>query len=125
VSHPQDGFVGFISSTQAFDTTAANGISSGQHDFFAVFVHEVTEVMGRQLPHGETMGGQANSYGQWILRFSAPGARDSTALTPAYIFTGRTAIPSLGLQPLVRRDSGDWRKRRARRVFSPSARAAS
>jgi len=123
VSHPQDGFVGF-SSTQAFDYDRSNGISSGQHDFFAVFVHEVTEVMGRQLLTGDTMGGQANSYEPMdLLRFSAPGVRDFDSTHAAYFSpdNGKTNLGDFNTQSGG--DSGDWAANVAHDAFlafSPS-----
>src|SRR5258708_4436151 len=67
-----DGYVGFTSSPILdFDNT--NGISAGQYDFFGVLAHEISEVMGRDLMTGETIGG-APGYGVMdLFHFSSPG----------------------------------------------------
>src|SRR5258705_2519892 len=49
-----DGYVGFTNSA-ILDFDNSNGVSPGQYDFFGVFVHEITEVMGRQLLVGDAI----------------------------------------------------------------------
>ena len=45
-------------------------------------MHEITEVMGRQLLTGATIGGLANSYTVYdLFHYSAPGVRDFSAST--------------------------------------------
>jgi hypothetical protein len=56
------GYVGFgASSLFTYGDTATSGTAaSGTYDFFGTAVHEITEVMGRQMLTGETIGGYAN-----------------------------------------------------------------
>ncbi len=48
-------------------------MAPGTYDFFATAVHEITEVMGRQMLTGETVGSNANSYSLLdLLHYSSP-----------------------------------------------------
>ena len=65
-----DGHIGFSSFKNIFDytSTGANDtLGQGQYDFYASVLHEITEVMGRSLFAGTTVGGAANSYGPFDL----------------------------------------------------------
>jgi len=60
-----DGHVGFSSFKNIFDYTstgATDTVGSGQYDFYATVLHEVTEVMGRMVFAGTSVNGAANSY---------------------------------------------------------------
>src|SRR6266566_2685103 len=56
-----DGYVGF-SNTYSFDYDNSNGVSGGSYDFYGVVAHEFSEVMGRQLLVGDSIGGLSPSY---------------------------------------------------------------
>ena len=57
-----DGYVGFRSAAGTMDYDTSDGVSPGSYDFFGVFLHEISEVMGRQLLVGDTVGNTPNSY---------------------------------------------------------------
>ena len=101
VQQPQDGWVGF-SNTLPFDYDPSNGITPNQYDFFGTFLHEVTEVMGRQALLGATLGGSPNSYDLMdLLRFSAPGVRDFVGTHAAYFSpdNGQTNLGNFNTDP--------------------------
>jgi hypothetical protein len=78
-----DGYVGF-SNTAAFDYNNADGVTAGQYDFFGVVAHEFSEVMGRMLLVGGTIGTSANSYDPLdLFHFSSSGVHDFSGSTPA------------------------------------------
>jgi hypothetical protein len=103
-----DGSVGF-SSTSAFTYNDTNGVASGTYDFNAVAVHELTEVMGRILLTGNTLGTTTNYYDPLdLFHYSAPGTRDFSASTPGYfsINSGTTSLQTFNIQSGG--DAGDW-----------------
>jgi hypothetical protein len=106
-----DGYVGFgTSSLFTYGDTATTGtVASGTYDFFGTVVHEITEVMGRQMLTGETLGGLANSYSLLdLLHYSAPGTRDFSASTAGY-FSVNGGVTNLGqFNTLSGGDAGDW-----------------
>ena len=103
-----DGFVGF-SATNAFDYTESDGITAGQYDFFGTALHELTEVMGRMMLTGGSIGGTANSnYLLDLLHYSAAGTHSYSASTPGYfsIDGGKTNLG--GFNTVRGGDAGDW-----------------
>ncbi|HBK06647.1 MAG TPA: hypothetical protein DDZ81_12390 [Acetobacteraceae bacterium] len=103
-----DGSIGF-SSTSAFTYNDTNGVASGAYDFNAVAVHEFTEVMGRLLLTGNTLGTTTNYYDPLdLFHYSAPGVRDFSASTPGYfsINSGTTSLQTFNTQSGG--DAGDW-----------------
>jgi len=56
-----DGFVGFAAN-QAYSYTDTSGVASGTYDLTAIALHEITEVMGRQMLSGGTIGFTTHSY---------------------------------------------------------------
>ena len=103
-----DGSIGF-SSTSAFTYNDTNGVASGTYDFNAVAVHELTEVMGRILLTGNTLGTTTNYYDPLdLFHYSAPGIRDFSASTPGYfsIDSGTTSLQTFNTQSGG--DAGDW-----------------
>jgi hypothetical protein len=103
-----DGNVGF-SNTVAFDYDNSNGVTAGQYDFFGVAAHEFTEVMGRILLTGRTIGSTANSYVPYdLFHYSAPGVRDFVGTTPGYFSLngGNTNLDNFNTNPGG--DFGDW-----------------
>ena len=103
-----DGFVGF-SNSLPFTYNDAGGVASGTYDFFDVAVHELTEVMGRLMLTGETVGGVANSYDLLdLLHYSSPGVRDFSSSTPGYFSIDGGATDLGNFNTVAGGDSGDW-----------------
>ena len=101
-----DGYVGF-SSTYQFDYDASDGISG--YDFNGTVLHELTEVMGRALATGRTIGSTANSsYAYDLLHYSAPGVRDFSASTPGYFSVDNGGTSIAAFNPQSGGDAGDW-----------------
>ena len=103
-----DGYVGF-SSVYPFTYNDLSGVAPGTFDFEGTVMHEITEVMGRQLLTGATIGGLANSYTVYdLFHYSAPGVRDFSASTPGYFSVngGVTNLDSFNTNP--NGDAGDW-----------------
>src|SRR5262249_26205535 len=74
-----DGYVGF-SSGKAFDYDNSDGVSPGTYDFYSVVLHEITEVLGRELN-----GGAGGSYDPLdLFHYTAPGVRTFSGTTPGY-----------------------------------------
>lgn len=107
-SSSTDGFVGF-SSSYPFTYDNTNGVAAGTYDFFGTAVHEFTEVMGRMMFTGSTIGGLSNSYTPYdLFHYSAAGTRDFSASTPGYFSVdgGKTSLG--GLNTNSGGDAGDW-----------------
>ena len=101
-----DGSVGFgAASLFTYGDTASSGtVAGGTYDFFATVVHELTEVMGRQLLTGKAEGGFANSYALLdLLHYSATGTRDFSASTAGYFSVDGGTTPSGCLQYIIGR----------------------
>ena len=103
-----DGYVGF-SSSLPFTYSDNAGVAAGTYDFNGVALHEMTEVMGRMLLTGGTVGSTANSYMLYdLFHYSAPGVRDLSASTPGY-FSDNGGMTSLAAFNTVSGgDAGDW-----------------
>src|SRR6266702_1517719 len=70
-----DGYVGF-SSTNAFDYDNSDGVTAGQYDFYGTVAHEISEVMGRQILVGGSIGATSNSYEPLdLFHYSSSGTR--------------------------------------------------
>ena len=105
-----DGSVGFSSSSGIFDYNNSDGVSSGQYDFFAVVAHEFSEVMGRILLVGATVGGTSNSYDVLdLFHYSAPGTHDLSGSVAGYfsVDNGTTDLHDFNVSSLGG-DRGDW-----------------
>jgi hypothetical protein len=103
-----DGYVGF-SSSYKFTYNDTNGVGSGTYDFNGIVLHEITEVMGRSLLTGETVGSASKSYSLYdLFHYSAPGIRDFSASTPGYfsINGGNTNLAAFNMNSGG--DAGDW-----------------
>lgn len=103
-----DGYVGF-SSKYAFDYSDSNGVSAGSYDFESIVLHEVTEVLGRALLTGGTIGGTSPSYSAGdLFHYSSPGVRDFSASTAGYfsINGGTTNLDPFNTNSGG--DAGDW-----------------
>ena len=103
-----DGNVGF-SSTLPFTYNDSSGVAAGTYDFNGTVLHEITEVMGRQLMTGSTIGTTANSYSLLdLLHYSSPGVRDFSASTAGY-FSVDGGTTNLGnFNTVSGGDAGDW-----------------
>ncbi len=102
-----DGFVGFSNSV-TFDYDDSNGVTAGTYDFNGTFLHEVTEVMGRDLFVG-TDGIGPNSYTPMdLFHYSSAGVRDFVGTTAGYFSPdgGTTNLDSFNTNP--NGDFGDW-----------------
>lgn len=107
-STAMDGYIGF-SGTQTFDYDRTDGIAAGAYDFLGTAMHELTEVMGRMLLAGKTIGTTANSYEPMdLFQYAAPGTRDFSATGPGY-FSANGGLTSLGtFNTAPGGDAGDW-----------------
>ena len=85
-----DGYVGFASG-YPFTYDNSGGVAGGTFDFYGVVLHELTEVMGRMVLDGATIGGiggAANSYCPLdLFHYSSAGVRDFSFATPGYLST--------------------------------------
>lgn len=103
-----DGYVGF-SSSYPFTYNDANGVAAGTYDFNGVVLHELTEVMGRALLTGGTIGGISNSYSLYdLFHYSAPGVRDFSASTPGYFSVDGGNTNLAAFNTASGGDAGDW-----------------
>jgi FG-GAP-like repeat/FG-GAP repeat len=103
-----DGFVGF-SNTVAFDYDNSNGVSPGQYDFYGVVAHEITEVLGRVLLAGGTVGRTANSYEPLdLFHYAAAGVRTFSGTQAGYfsLDAGQTNLDNFNTNG--NGDFGDW-----------------
>lgn len=97
-----DGDVGF-SSTLPFTWTDGSGVASGTYDFEATALHEITEVMGRQLMVGSP------GYSLYdFLHYSSAGVHDFAAAKPGYFSVngGKTSLAAFNT--VAGGDAGDW-----------------
>ena len=103
-----DGYVGF-SSTSTFDYNNTDGVTAGTYDFYGTVVHELTEVMGRMLLTGATLGGKANSYDPFdLFHYSSPGVRNFSASTSGYFSVDGGKTNFGGFNTVSGGDAGDW-----------------
>ena len=103
-----DGYVGF-SSSLPFTYNDANGVAAGTYDFNGVALHEMTEIMGRLLLTGSTLGGTANNYMLYdLFHYSAPGVRDFSASTPGYLSDNGGTTSLAAFNTVSGGDAGDW-----------------
>jgi hypothetical protein len=103
-----DGYVGFSSSAH-YTYDASHGVAAGTYDFFGVVAHEFSEVMGRQMLTGGTLGGLTPSYTALdLFHYAGAGVRALTGTTPGYfsIDGGATPLHSFNTNPGG--DFGDW-----------------
>ena len=104
-----DGYVGFSSAAGIFDYDTSDGVTAGKYDFFAVVAHEVSEVMGRQMLVGASIGGTPNGYEPMdLFHYSAPGVHRFTGTQAGYfsVNNGVTNLDNFNTNPGG--DFGDW-----------------
>lgn len=98
-----DGAVGF-SSIYGFDYNDADGVSG--YDFNGTVLHEITEVMGRMLLVGGSIGGSSPSYDAAdLMHYSAQGAH---TFTSGGYFSADNGATDLGNFNAGSGDPGDW-----------------
>ena len=103
-----DGYVGF-SSSLPFTYADTNGVASGTYDFNAVALHEISEVMGRALLTGGTIGSTQGSYSLYdLFHYSAPGVRDFSGSTAGYFSADSGATDLAAFNTVAGGDAGDW-----------------
>jgi hypothetical protein len=103
-----DGYVGF-SSLYPFTYDNSNGVAGGTYDFNGIVMHEITEVMGRALLTGGSIGSTSNSYTAYdLLHYSSPGVRDFSASTPGYFSVDGGNTNLAAFNTVSGGDAGDW-----------------
>ncbi|HUO37053.1 MAG TPA: NF038122 family metalloprotease, partial [Mycobacterium sp.] len=103
-----DGYVGF-SSLYGFTYDDSAGVASGTYDFNGTVLHELTEVMGRLVKDGGSIGNFVNNYYPLDLyHYSAAGTRDFTQGTPGYLSADSGVTNSGNLNTDPGGDPGDW-----------------
>lgn len=107
-SSATDGYVGF-SATNPFDYAGADGITAGQYDFYGTALHEMTEVMGRMMLTGGSIGGASNSnYLLDLFHYSAAGTHSFSASKPGYFSVDGGTTNLGGFNTVSGGDAGDW-----------------
>jgi Ca2+-binding RTX toxin-like protein len=103
-----DGYVGFTSAS-ILDYDNSNGVTGGQYDFYGVVAHEFSEVMGRAMLVGRTIGTTTNSYEPMdLLHFSAPGVHSYVGNLAGY-FSLNNGVTNLdNFNTSSGGDPGDW-----------------
>jgi hypothetical protein len=102
-----DGTVTFSNAANTFDFDRSDGIAVGLYDFAGTVGHEFSEIMGRTMDVGTTVGSFANSYTILDLyHYSGNGVRDLTK-TQGYfsIDGGATNLNSFNFG---KGDAADW-----------------
>lgn len=103
-----DGYIGFAGGN-LFDYDNSNGVTAGQYDFYGTVAHEISEVMGRALLVGESIGSSAHGYYPLdFLHYSAPGTPDYSGTKAGYFSVngGVTNLDNFNTNPGG--DFGDW-----------------
>ena len=102
-----DGFIGF-SSSLPFTYSDSAGVASGTYDLVDVALHEMTEVMGRQLLSGTTLGGIANSYDLLdLFHYSSSGVLATTSMG-GYVSDNGGVTDQGDFNAVSGGDGGDW-----------------
>jgi hypothetical protein len=120
-SNSVDGSVGF-SSTNTFTYDPNNRAVPGAYDFIGTVEHEISEVIGRVMLAGGTVGTTSNSYEPLdLFHFSAPGTHIFSGTQAGYfsVDNGTTRLLDFNTNP--NGDFGDW----ANNAGNDSARAFS
>jgi hypothetical protein len=112
-----DGYVGFSSQGGIFDYNNADGVSSGQYDFFGAVAHEFSEVMGRILLVGGTINGAA-SYMAYDLFHYANGVQDFSGNGGYFSTDGGSTMLAIFNNPSNGGDAGDWASGSAADAFN-------
>ncbi len=101
-----DGYIG-LASNYAF--SYGSTVAAGTYDFNGVMSHELTEVMGRLMLTGGTIGPYANSYSLLdLMHYSAQGVRDFSASVPGYFSVNGGATNGGNFNTVSGGDAADW-----------------
>jgi Ca2+-binding RTX toxin-like protein len=103
-----DGYVGFGSGANLFDYNNSDGVTAGQYDFYGVVLHEMTEVMGRQMMDGQTFAGTRGYEPLDLFHYSATSVHTFSGTTAGYFSAdgGNTNLHNFNTNPGG--DFGDW-----------------
>jgi len=104
-----DGFVGFSNTAGIFDYNNADGVTAGHYDFFGVVAHEFSEVMGRMLLVGASIGGTTAYDPLDLFHFSSSGVHDFSGSTPGYFSVNNGATSLNTFNTVAGADPGDWK----------------
>ena len=103
-----DGYIG-LSSAYPFTYNNSNGVAAGTYDFSGVVAHELTEVMGRLMLTGGSIGPYSNSYSLLdLLHYSAPGTRDFVATKAGYFSPDGGVTNGGNFNTVSGGDAADW-----------------
>jgi Ca2+-binding RTX toxin-like protein len=84
-------------------------VGSNQYDFYGVVAHEISEVMGRMLLVGDSIGGSSKSYDPLdLFHYSAPGVHDFSGSQAGYFSVNGGATPLNTFNTVAGGDAGDW-----------------
>jgi hypothetical protein len=101
-----DGYIG-LASNYAF--SYGGNVASGTYDFNGVVAHELTEVMGRLMLTGGSIGPYAHSYSLLdLLHYSAPGVRDFASSVPGYFSIDGGVTNGGAFNTVSGGDAADW-----------------
>ena len=100
-----DGWIGFSSNANYdFDTNPSDAVTPGAYDFFGIAIHELSQVLGRQITEGA--GGQYSPMD--LFHFSAPGVRDLNSVGGYFsVDAGATDINNFNVNTNWG-DPGEW-----------------
>jgi hypothetical protein len=102
-----DGYIAF-SSSLPFTYDDSSGVAASTYDFNGVALHELTEVMGRELFVGND-GIGSNSYTPLdLFHYSSNGVRDFSGTTPGYFSPDGGASHLDSFNTNRNGDFGDW-----------------
>jgi hypothetical protein len=104
-----DGYIGFAASSKFTYNPGHGAPAAGRYDFFGAVAHEISEVMGRFLLVGKTVGSTPSGYSLLdLFHYSAAGQRDFAGTQAGYfsINKGVTHLANFNTNPSG--DFGDW-----------------
>jgi FG-GAP-like repeat len=106
-SNAVDGYIGF-SSSLPFTYDDSNGVAAGTYDFNGVALHELTEVLGRELFVGNDGIGSNSFTPLDLFHYSSNGVRDFSGTAAGYFSPngGTSNLDSFNTNP--NGDFGDW-----------------
>jgi VCBS repeat-containing protein len=103
-----DGTVTFQNAANTFDYNRSDGITAGLYDFAGTVAHEISEIMGRSMLVGGTIGSATNSYDLLdLFHFQSDGGRQFAKAAPSYFSfdNGHTNINTFNVGA---GDAADW-----------------
>jgi hypothetical protein len=118
-----DGHIGLSSFKNIFDYTstgATDTVGTGQYDFYATVLHEMTEVMGRMVFAGTSVNGAANSYEPLDLFRFQNGLPDVSSTKGGYFSIYGGTLPGLHDFNGSGGDYADWASTQGVDAFNAS-----